>query len=50
MTNEQIIEKIVEMLCNRPIEEQLVLMEKAIEALHNNWEETKSSAWEGYEP
>jgi hypothetical protein len=50
MTNEQIIEKIVDMLCNHTLEEQMTIMDVAIETLRHNWEETSSSAWEGYEP
>jgi hypothetical protein len=50
MNKEQIKDKIVEMLCNLPIEEQFEIIEEAKIAIQENWDETSSAAWEGYEP
>lgn len=48
MTKEQIVEKFIEMICDLHIEEQLEIMEETTKAIHDNWEENTSNAWESY--
>ncbi len=50
MNNNQIIDKIVEMVCDLPLEEQFAIIEETKIAIQENWDETSSAAWEGYEP
>lgn len=48
MTKEEIVDKIVELLCDLHIEEQLEIMDEATKAIHENWEENISNQWESY--
>jgi hypothetical protein len=50
MNQNQIIDRIVEMLLELPIEEQLEILERAKEEAQVNWEETLSAGWEGFVP
>jgi hypothetical protein len=50
MKTEEIIEKIVEMLCDMPIDDQLGIIEEAKIAIQDNWDEMCSAAMEGYVP
>lgn len=50
MNREQIIEKILEMVCDLPLEEQFEIMEEVKEAIEFNWDEMYSAAWEGFVP
>ena len=50
MNKEQILDKILEMVCDLPLEEQFEIIEEAKIAIQENWDETSSAAWEGYEP
>ena len=48
MTKEQIVEKIMEMICDLNIEEQLEIMDETTQAIHDNWDENVSNCWESY--
>jgi len=48
MDKKQIIDRIVEMLCEYPIEYQEEIIKDAVKAIHENWEETVSSGWDDY--
>ncbi len=50
MKPEEIIEKIVQMLCDMPIDDQLGIIEEAKIAIQDNWDEMCSAAMEGYVP
>ena len=50
MNKEQILDKILEMVCDLPLEEQFAIIEEAKEAIQFNWDEMCSAAWEGYVP
>jgi hypothetical protein len=48
MNKEQILDKIVEMVSDLPLEEQFAIIEEAKEAIQFNWDEMCSAAWEAY--
>jgi hypothetical protein len=50
MNKEQILDKILEMVCDLPLEEQFEIMDEAKELIQENWDENYSNSWEGYEP
>ena len=50
MNKEQILDKILEMVCDLPLEEQFEIMEEAKELIQENWDENYSNSWEGYVP
>jgi hypothetical protein len=50
MNNNQIIDKILEMVSDLPLEEQFVIMEEAKEAIQFNWDEMYSAGCEGFVP
>ena len=50
MNKEQILDKIMEMVCDLPLEEQFEIMEEAKVLIQFNWDENISNGWEGYIP
>jgi hypothetical protein len=50
MNKEQIIDKILEMVWDLPLEEQFEIIAEAKIAIQENWDEMCSAAWEGYVP
>jgi hypothetical protein len=50
MNKEQILDKILEMVCDLPLEEQFEIMDEAKVVIQENWDENISNGWEGYEP
>ncbi len=50
MNKEEIIDTIMELIYNLPLEEQFEIIEETKKAIQVNWDETSSAAWEGYEP
>jgi hypothetical protein len=50
MNKEQILDKIMEMVCDLPLEEQFEIMDEAKELIQENWDEMCSAAWECYVP
>jgi hypothetical protein len=50
MNKEQILDKIMEMVCDLPLEEQFEIMDEAKELIQENWDENISNGWEGYIP
>ncbi len=50
MNRQQIIDKIVEMLCDLHIDDQLEILEETKMELNVQWDEMCSAAWEGFVP
>ena len=48
ITKEQIVEKIMEMICDLNIEEQLEIMDEITQVIHDNLGENISNCWESY--
>ena len=50
MNKKEIIEKIIEMIYDLDIEDQLEILDEAKIEAKEQWDDMCSNAWEGYEP